>query len=329
LKKLIDTWEPDTRLELPAEALRQHLKEMANQKKEWAFHPCVSALTRQKNKSFHSDFQLAIWTTLHTKIQSLKINIIEELWSWSTTGDKKIYPGVYDLVSLSKTLFNSQVNSDFITLDIWGHSTDFHISNSWASKDQVSKEGLIQLGNEIITFFKGMDLLRTLFSECYNWISNVTKVVVPLARYPSNALQSNHNPEVPGMIYLDFFGGEINTIELMIHESAHFYFFLAEMNSRLIQPDHQELYWSPLRREKRPLRGIFLAYHALSYICSFYKDGISKGFISDKRYFRERDKHINQMQICGQTLDRANHALTSEGILFLKKTKEISKYALL
>jgi len=126
------------------------------------------------------------------------------------------------------------------------------------------------------------------------------------------------------MVYLDLFGGVINTIELIVHESAHLYFFLAESNSKLLEYDNSTLYWSPLRHEKRPLHGIFLGYHALAYICAFYKEIYKAKVVKDMRYIREWEKHSQQMKICEQTLDSAVDSLTTEGISFFKKTKEIA-----
>lgn len=329
LNYLIDSWQPDPRLGLSEGDLHKYLKYMVIQKKDWAFHPCLCALTKAKGKTLRSDLQLVLWLYIHNMISGLNVNIPEELWYWSSTGSKKILRGVYSLETLSKPFADSYGEiGPYVSLDVWGHSTHIQNPNSWASRNFVGKEQSLQLASEIITFFMGTDLLRTLLPECYSWISNVTKVVTPLASYPSNSLHCSHSPEIPGMVYLDLFGGEINTLELLIHESAHLYFFLAELNSKLVQQNHEELYWSPLRNEKRPLQGIFLGYHALSYICAFYHDGISKGFINKKEHFQDRDKHINQMRICEDTLNSAIHSLTSEGVSFLEKTQEISKYAL-
>jgi hypothetical protein len=324
LAQNIESWRPDPSFIISVTDFRNYLVNMAAKEKDWGFHPCVNTLTSMHGTSkLKRDIQLALWFASHEEIGVLSIKVEKELWLWSGRGPVRVQKGLYDLKTLSNQ-FISEKDGKEILLDIWCHSIGFPVKSSWPLKNPINRNDIIQLGMDIRSFFEAIYLLKNSIPECYNWINNVTRVVVPLAPAQQKSLRSNHYTSIPGMVNLDLFGGEINILELLIHESAHLYFFLAEMNKKLIEPRCKSLYWSPLRNELRPLRGIFVAYHALVFICAFYNDLNSKKIVPVARFVTEWKKHSDQMEKCEKTLELASSCLTEDGLKFFQDTKRIA-----
>ncbi len=129
-----------------------------------------------------------------------------------------------------------------------------------------------------------------------------------------------------GAIFLEIFGGMADTVELMVHESAHQMLFLAEAGGDLVDPGHQQLYWSPLRRDPRPLRGILLAYHALCYICAAQADLVRAGAL-DARHIEGLSEMIYRAELAGRVLEGGRKGLTPRGFDFFERTREVLRHA--
>jgi HEXXH motif-containing protein len=130
--------------------------------------------------------------------------------------------------------------------------------------------------------------------------------------------------EIAGMVALDVFGGEIQILEALVHESAHRHLYIAEMDAPLIDPDCEERFRSPLRPEPRPLRGIMLACHALAYICLFYEEAAKTGLETPTGALSELQ---NYLEDAAATLVANRHLLTPAGTEFLERTLEVANHA--
>jgi HEXXH motif-containing protein len=131
---------------------------------------------------------------------------------------------------------------------------------------------------------------------------------------------------LPGLIVSDPSGGPVLFLETIFHEAAHNYLFMGELIEPLVYQSHTQLYWSPFRNDPRPLTGIFYAYHAIVFICSYYKDLINSGLIK----LSEIDASYREMSAkllwSERTLDSQCEYLTPTGLSIFNMVKTAAKY---
>ena len=105
-------------------------------------------------------------------------------------------------------------------------------------------------------------------------------MIVPIRAETAGAWSSGSQPEIPGLIQLTGLTGPALALEALVHEAAHHHFTMHEANGPFVDPEHRDLYHSPLRSDARPLRNVLLAVHALRHMVAFYEDGLAAGLLS-------------------------------------------------
>jgi len=154
-------------------------------------------------------------------------------------------------------------------------------------------------------------ILRRAAPAYWPWVRRVLRGVIPVGG--SNlVIRSSSSSDRPGLIGISFPAPPIAIAEMLVHESSHQYFHLL---SRLQQPDDgtdTTLYYSPVRRTGRPLRGILVAYHAFANVLLFYR--LTKRYrVEDGGYCaREARKLVPQLRELELPL-RSSRALTMTG----------------
>jgi HEXXH motif-containing protein len=117
---------------------------------------------------------------------------------------------------------------------------------------------------------------------------------------------------------------EAQIVEALVHESAHHYFRIRDGAHPLVESGHAATYASPLRRDPRPLRGIFLAYHALAYICACFTDSSRLGLgLADERELSQLRAKARDAEC---TLAGAAAHLTESGREFFEQTRAVVDY---
>src|SRR5262249_30061908 len=122
--------------------------------------------------------------------------------------------------------------------------------------DRESPECSLEFREEIIRFCHSLSVINRNTFAFNPWITSKLQIISVPLRSERNSLASFSRPDVPGAIYMDIFGGFDSHLELMIHETAHLHFFAAEATEALFRGDREKRYWSPLRPDPRPVRGI-------------------------------------------------------------------------
>jgi hypothetical protein len=322
---LLENWKPTEKLALDSDLLFSCLAGAITCEADWMLHPCMNALTlTEETQRLQRDFQLAVWVAAQSKAFLGEIYVPETLCVWSLDGGFMLSPGKYDLAVLGTMVVEATCPSA-LAIDLWCYSIGFPLPETWAALQDLADQQQKQLQEEVLLFLSTLVLAKSLFKNCLDWITSVARVVVPLYNESNGGFRSGSQNDLPGLIYLDFFGGEFQIMEALVHESAHLHLFLAEMEGTLVNPDHRERYASPLRPEPRPLRGILLAYHAIAYICAFYVEAIQQG-----RGISYCQNELQTMRVklneSEQILLSCQQFLTEHGRAFFQLTQKVANY---
>src|SRR6266852_5178334 len=78
---------------------------------------------------------------------------------------------------------------------------------------------------------------------------------------------------------------------MLVHEATHLYFHLLCSVGNVDDSSDSTLYYSPIKRQGRPIRAILLAYHAFANVVLFYRLCQEKG-LSDDGYCRQQENDL-------------------------------------
>jgi hypothetical protein len=138
------------------------------------------------------------------------------------------------------------------------------------------KPAEIKSGDSLSELLLTEELLRGAAPEYLDWITPMVRYLV-LSAAPRQGFTSGSDRFNPGVVAVSFPIDVVSFAESLVHETSHQYYFLLSCASDLTDPNHQQLYVSPLRRTARPLDKILLAYHAVANIICLYQLLISRG----------------------------------------------------
>jgi hypothetical protein len=323
---LATRWKPSPELGFNVETLVHSLLVGGEREERWLLHPCVSPLTLPSDECrLQQDFQLAVWVAAHSSRSPGEVKVPEPLWAWSPDGGTPIQPGVYDLGALGAAV----AGHDWpwrIAFDTWGRSVGSPPEQSWAALIPSTRDEKVQLQREVTVFLQASAAAERSVGTLHDWVTSVTKVVVPLRRIGVRYSQSYSCRQLPGVVFLTIHD-EVQVLEALVHETAHHYLFLAEMRNPLVDPSHLSNYPSPLRAEPRPLIGVLLAYHALAYICAFYVDALRHSLASSLRCEQELKSARSKLREAQGTLVSNRRFLTDAGQEFLELTMQVAGFS--
>ena len=321
----IRAWESNPVLELDDDPLCAALEQAAENHDGWLAHPCVSVLTSSRDaRTSVRDLQLAVWTAANVPGSLGKFVLLEPAWVWTPGGGVELAPGCHDLEEVAQRVAGSDWPAS-IALDAWCHSIGFALDASWAEAGFNSAQEEAGFQRNVVDFLHAMHWADSTLPAAGAWLTSVTKVAIPLRwdGKPGPMFRSGSMVDIPGMVALDVFGGEVQILEALVHESAHHHLYIAETDAPLIAAGCQQRFHSPLRPEPRPLRGIMLAYHALAYICLFYEEATRSGLATPKGALSQLQ---SQLEDAESTLLANRHLLTPAGAEFLERTLEVANH---
>jgi HEXXH motif-containing protein len=195
----------------------------------------------------------------------------------------------------------------------------------WKDADDYGADQQGQLRAELRRLFRAQAALQGCLAECFEWVSAVTQVVVPLRQTSGERSDSSSSPQLPGAVFLTL-QSELQVIEALVHESAHQHLFLVEAEGPLVDPALTATYRSPLRPDPRPLRGVLLAYHALSYIAACYTDALEADMADCAALENAREKVRRGMDDAEETVSSNRRHLSELGETFVARTGEVARY---
>lgn len=314
-------WVPPPELGLDAAALRVALASAARDRAAWLVHPCVGVLFAH-GCAPEAHARLAGWIAVNTPLAQRDdlgaLSLQRETCLWLGDGPCVLEAGTHPLASLAAT--PPDVSGPALP-DPWGDSLpaislagDIGDASWWARQD-LSEAALAELTSDVRSLLLLQALLADTLPQAAAWVRTVTRVIVPLVRSDADEFRSGSVAGVPGLVFVEMTQRQLLILEALVHESAHLHFHLAESGRGFIPPGHAQLYASPLRRDPRPLRGIFLAYHALLYMCAFYRDWEAR--TGDARAREARAQLTGQRDAAAQVLQDARAHLSPAGNAFL------------
>jgi hypothetical protein len=270
-------WSPPAALRAAPDDLRGALLDAAGSGEGWLLHPVLTALTDPRFQAAQAaQVRLTAWAIAHLADRlpdDLRLEVNEPVWAWGSDGTLLLEPGSYSPEGLAAIV---GAMPDALVPDPWGDSFSHRddlgdlVDHAWWNKSDA--EVTDRLAADLRALMAAEHALEETLPATSRWMRDAARVVVPLASPPSPAFRSGTMADLPGLVLVEVTNQYLLTLEALVHETAHLHFHLEEMSAPFFVPGDPHLYSSPLRVDPRPLRGIFLAYHALAHMVSFYED---------------------------------------------------------
>lgn len=239
----------------------------------------MAGLTLPSARRPVNDLQLLLWVARHSDTALGSVVLEEALWAWAPGGGELVPPGRHDVSALCARV-HGDVRAGTLDVDPWGDSLGYPYPEGfpypqewcWSASLPLSDDGRRRFSEDTVGLMRALGALAELVPACHSWCMATTHVIIPIHKERTDKFSSGSLPGLPGTVFIEPRNNAVLVIEALVHESAHLRFFLAEAEAPLVDPGCTSTFTSPLRPEPRPLRGIFLAYHALAYMCAIYAD---------------------------------------------------------
>jgi HEXXH motif-containing protein len=327
VRSLALAWSPAPALALDAAALGARIAAAAGERAPWLVHPSVGVLLQGSAATEDAQARLAAWVATNTPAPERdalgRLTLARDTWLWMADGPLLAPAGNHALASFTAA---ASMPDMLAVPDPWGDSLpDTALAGdigaaAWWARPPLSEAAESELAGDIRTLLALQQQFGDTLPWAADWMRQVARVVVPLMRSDAEQFRSGSIAGVPGLVFVEVTHKALLIMEALIHESAHLHFHLAEFDNDFIAPGHDMLYASPLRRDPRPLRGIFLACHALLYMCAFYKDW--ERCTGDARAGQARLQLQPQRDAAAQVLRGARSHLSAAGDDFLSRCIE-------
>jgi len=156
---------------------------------------------------------------------------------------------------------------------------------------------------------RGLNIYKDAFPDFYEEFEHLIGEILLLK---AKGLYQGSSTDIYGMIYKSFFHHWeklTDVFEFFVHEQSHHYLFMVNKNDPLLL-NPLDIHFSPIRKEKRPLMGIYHANFILSRVCYVLDKALANGVIpmEEKSYcveFLEKYKEcfyegLNTLETHGQ-----------------------------
>lgn len=129
--------------------------------------------------------------------------------------------------------------------------------------DNTSAEKIKELVEEALQLIRGQD---------EDYYQEMLTLVSELLILKTDSLKAGSSFDIFGMIYINAANASqsvINMVDLLIHETAHFYLHSLSVDDPLVLNDYEERFFSPIRGSNRPMIGIYHAAFVLFRVLKF------------------------------------------------------------
>lgn len=169
------------------------------------------------------------------------------------------------------------------------------------------------LSNQSLTqSFNSYGKALTLISECggpySDWINHVLRYLAPIRVNPG-LLTSKSRYFEPGVLYIACIEQPEMVAEMIVHEASHQYLNIVQRLGPLDDGSDDTLYYSPFRREPRPIKGIITAYHAAGNMLLFFRE-CNKDAYDKNDYFLMAEQELVPQVLKLETAWRKSDSLT-------------------
>jgi hypothetical protein len=145
----------------------------------------------------------------------------------------------------------------------------------------------------------GLELIAETSPAYVEWVARLLRFIVPLSPTPG-MFRNASNPNCCSCVMMTIHPDAPRIGETFVHEASHQYFDLLESFTPLLNGNETREFWSPPRRENRPLRGILIAYHAFVNCLVYYQLQMAKGMYPPSDFGRTFDELVDwkdQMEV--------------------------------
>lgn len=253
------------------------------------------------------DLQLVFWLGSHSWADSaIELDVVNDTIVWSCCGSQLLRRGRY-----SVSHFRHEITTPRIDWDIAGLCTAGPYPDMWPSGDEELRILRMSLANTLAV----LDDFQSGFPHIFDWAARATRTIVPLMPRPDGRIRSRSLKEEIGTVFIDL-SRPVCFLESLVHESAHQHFYLYEQSSALVLADGGPELYSPLKKSLRPLRGVFLAYHALACIAQLYSELMRARAFSEASLAQSIESVRSDLEIAAISM-RSSEAYLSEAGLTL------------
>lgn len=144
-----------------------------------------------------------------------------------------------------------------------------------------------------------------------DWVGDATTVLVP-CRAPEETMLSGSSNTLPGIVRITAGRSPTTTAEMLVHEASHQYLHVALRVEAIDDGSDPETYYSPVKKEKRPLDKIVTAYHAFANVELFYASALENGWHPNETEVEATEAVSGELDVLEAPL-RENPALTVMG----------------
>jgi hypothetical protein len=314
--RLIDRgwrWRPHPSLLVDRDAIATEVERAAAAAEPWLAHPSLNALTRDDANHRHErDIRFVTWVAAHAASPPGSVTLDRPSWRWSPRGEAVRVPaGHHNLAGFHARDAAVDDPRARFAIDLYCRSLGFPLARAWAEPLDAHGDVPSLAAMAVREITQALNALVQRLPECAAWASSVTRVIVPL-QHEGTERSSGSQPDIPGLIHVAGLHGPVAALEALVHESAHHHCTMLEAAGPWVDPDHREMYTSPLRPDPRPLGRVLLAVHALWHMVAFYDDGMETGLL-DPAWSDRRNRLAQQLAAGLETIERAEPHLTETG----------------
>ena len=256
------------------------------------------------------DLQLVFWLGSHSWVDpAIELDVANDTIVWSWSGSQLLHRGRY-----SASHFRHEITKPRIDWDIAGLCTAGPYPDMWPSGDEELRILRLSLANTLAV----LDEFQSGFPHIYDWAAHATRTIVPLMPRPDGRIRSGSLKEEVGAVFIDLCR-PVCFLESLVHESAHQHFYLYEQSSALVLADGGPSLYSPLKKTLRPLRGVFLAYHALACIAQFYSELMHARAFSEASLAQSLESVQSDLEIAAISMRSSEAFLSEAGLALFEK----------
>lgn len=138
-------------------------------------------------------------------------------------------------------------------------------------------------------FSEAAALLRHYAPEYLRWVDRVIRYIIPL-RGGANRIVSGSTRGQSGVSHISADAGPAEIAEMLVHESAHQYYYLITRLQPVHDGSDETLYYSPIKQRGRPIYFIHLAYHAFANVLLLGRKCRLAGYNDPGGYFANNER---------------------------------------
>lgn len=121
-----------------------------------------------------------------------------------------------------------------------------------------------------------LDAIQCIRTIDNNYYAEMSEFLSEILILKSDFLKAGSSFDLFGLVYINTANAKksvINMIDLLIHETAHYYLYSLCIDDPLVLNDYNEKYFSPIKGRERPMLGVyhaaFVLFRVLKFLCHF------------------------------------------------------------